>query len=345
MLSVVEAHFGSELKFVSAADGAALYRLKFEEIYASLWRPLPRGGAPPPDFPPPPEEMRLGTLAGAAILEVELCDREAVRRRVRALHGRLNNIERLKCRGLEALDQQQREKANQEGELRSSLAKLERQLEMLEQPEALVFEITSAWGSHLLEIRAGGSCREVARRFIRDHNMDMPLAQPLAERMQQRLRASTLNNSPGDAPLPAAPKRHGPKPKVIDLGDKDAVRRRVRALQKKLREIEKLKTCSALIVDQLQQEKLDSEAEVRHQCAVLERELDLLERLPKMVFDVETDTGVRYIEFREGDDCLDLALRFCQDHGLDEELVEPLADHMDQRLRDQAVLQCQEAEE
>mmetsp|Transcript_35079 Transcript_35079/g.107855 ORF Transcript_35079/g.107855 Transcript_35079/m.107855 type:complete len:171 (+) Transcript_35079:305-817(+) len=168
--------------------------------------------------------------------------------------------------------------------------------------------------------------------------MDLPLATPLAERMEQRLRRAS-ESSGAEPPPPPAPKRHGPKPKVIDLGDKDAVRRRVRALQKKLREIEKLKGCPDSSMDQLQREKVASEPEVRSHCAILERELDLLERLPKMVFDVETDGGVRYIEFREGDDCLDLAQRFCRAHGLDEELVEPLAEHMEQKLRDQAMLQ------
>merc|ERR1712242_9736 len=141
-------------------------------------------------------------------------------------------------------------------------------------------------------------------------------------------------------PLPApAPKRHGPKPKVIDLGDKDAVRRRVRALQKKLREIDKLKVLPENALDQLQREKLGSESQVRTQCSLLERELDLLERLPKLVFDVETDGGIRYIEFREGDDCLHLAQRFCLDHSLGDDLVGPLAEHMEQRLRDQAILE------
>merc|ERR1712060_1018868 len=140
-------------------------------------------------------------------------------------------------------------------------------------------------------------------------------------------------------PVPTTPLRKGPKPKVIDLGDKDAVRRRVRALQKKLRDIEKLKTCPEGCMDQLQREKLASEREVRASCAVLERELDLLERLPKMVFDVETEGGVRYIEFREGDDCMALAERFVMDHGLDEDLIVPLADHMDAKLKGQAIIE------
>merc|ERR1712186_84674 len=118
----------------------------------------------------------------------------------------------------------------------------------------------------------------------------------------------------------APPRLHGPKPKVIDFGDKDAVRRRVRALQKKLREIEKLKLSPEGPLDQLQREKLASEGEVRAACLSLERELDLLERIPRMVFDVETEDGARYLEFRDGDDCYELAKHFCRQHGLDKDL-------------------------
>lgn len=289
-----------------------------------------------PVFPVPPPEMHLGTLAGAAILEVELRDRDTVRRKVRALQGRLREIDRLKAKGAETLDPQQREKAAQEAELRWSLAKLEVELEKLEQPDHLVFEIQSAWGCHVLECKVGEPCKDLARRFCKEHGLDIPLAGPLAEKMEQRLAGGFV-----DEPLPAAPTttlRKGPKPKVIDLGDKEAVRRRVRALQKKLRDIEKLKTCPEGCVDQLQREKLASEREVRASCAALERELDLLDRLPKMVFDVETEGGVRYIEFREGDDCMALAGKFVDDHGLDEDLIEPLADHMEQKLREQAIL-------
>ncbi|CAK0806279.1 unnamed protein product [Prorocentrum cordatum] len=118
----------------------------------------------------------------------------------------------------------------------------------------------------------------------------------------------------------------------------ESVRRRVRALQKKLREIEKLK-CASEGLDQLQREKLASEDEVRRACVALERELDMLERPPSMVFEVETERGVRrcptflvsLIEFRDGDGLEELALRFCDEHGLEDDLVDPLVQHMEQR--------------
>ena len=100
----------------------------------------------------------------------------------------------------------------------------------------------------------------------------MQVAGALAERMEQRLQRPVVG-----APIPGAmadssmqqkeqapAKRHGPKPKVIDLGDKDAVRRRVRALQKKIREIEKLRLIPDCALDSLQREKLSSEEEVRN---------------------------------------------------------------------------------
>merc|ERR1712039_959948 len=98
-------------------------------------------------------------------------------------------------------------------------------------------------------------------------------------------------------------------------------------------EIEKLKLHPESCVDKLQVEKLAAEGEVRAACISLERELDLLERLPRMVFDVETEDGARYLEFRDGDDCYELAKHFCRQHGLDKDLVKPLAEHMEQKLR------------
>merc|ERR1712003_210973 len=117
-------------------------------------------------------------------------------------------------------------------------------------------------GTHLLECKSGENLKDLARRFCKEHGLDMPLAGPLAEKMENRLAGGYTNE-----PVPAGPTttlRKGPKPKVIDLGDKDAVRRRVRALQKKLREIEKLKTLPE--IDALQREKLASEEEVRASC-------------------------------------------------------------------------------
>jgi len=66
----------------------------------------------------------------------------------------------------------------------------------------------------------------------------------------------------------------------------------------------------------------------------LERELDLLERVPIMVFDVDTEDGVQHVEYREGDDCYTLARSFVEEHCLDEALIEPLAQHMEQKLNE-----------
>lgn len=189
----------------------------------------------------------------------------------------------------------------------------------------------------MLEAHVSESVRDMARRFCRESRLDLSLAVPLAERLEQSLRGGCPGSEqPGQQP----PRRHGgPKPKVIDFGDKDAVRRRVRALQKKLREIEKLKMAPPGSLEKLQKEKLATEDEVRAACVSLERELDLLERIPRMVFDVKTESGALYLEFRDGDDCLELAKQFCRQHELDKELAKPLAQHMEQKLREQEVLQ------
>jgi len=306
LLAAVEAHFGAELRFMSVADGSTLYRLRFDEVYGAFWRPTLPSEHPAPRFDPPPPQARLGSLSGNVILEVELRDRETVRRRVKALQG------------------------------------TEAEPETTDEPDKLIWEIQSAWGTHLLESRLGENWRDIARRFCRENHMDLSLATPLAERMEQRLRGTNQSCPGSEAPVPqqpALPKRKGPKPKVIDFGDKDAVRRRVRALQKKLREIEKLKLSPDGPIDHLQREKLASEGEVRAACFSLERELDLLERIPRMVFDVETEEGARYLEFRDGDDCYELAKQFCRQHALDKDLIKPLAEHMEQKLRDQAIIQ------
>eukprot|EP00929_Paragymnodinium_shiwhaense_P057014 TRINITY_DN28533_c0_g1_i1.p1 TRINITY_DN28533_c0_g1~~TRINITY_DN28533_c0_g1_i1.p1 ORF type:complete len:951 (-),score=223.74 TRINITY_DN28533_c0_g1_i1:89-2941(-) len=349
LLCAVEAHYGSELKFVNVADGSALYRLKFDDVYAAFWQPALEGQFAAPVFPEPPSEARLGALAGGAILEVEVRDREGLRRRVRGLRDRLKDIERLKAKVPDVLDAQQHAKVASEHDLRASLAQLEVELEAAEalDKSTIVFEVQTALGAHVLEVKAGECCRDVARRFCKERRLDAQVAGALAERMEQRLQRPVVGSGPSTfeaqsgAPLQpdvVQTKRQGPKPKSIDLGDKEAVKRRVRTLQKKLREIEKLRLIPERSLDPLQREKLFSEEEIRRDYAMLARELDLLERVPRMVFDVETDQGVRYIEYREGDNCAQLAYDFCRHYGLDEELVEPLAQHMEDKLRDQAIL-------
>lgn len=318
LLVSVQAHFGAELKFLNTADGAAIYRLKFEDVYAARWRPCPLDSYAPPEFQPPPPEARFGALAGGAIVEVELRDRDAVKRR-------------MKARGNEQLVNQQPERVATEIEGRETLKQLDADLELLSKPDVLAFEIQTAWGTHILEYHCNDTCRDIAKQFCRERRLDDRLSGDLADRMEEKLKQ----------PLALAqPKRpHGPKPKVVDLGDKNAVKRRVRALQKKLREMERLKNLPDSELDTLQREKLANEGEVRRTCESLERELNLLERLPRMVFDVETDTGLRFIEFRDGDSCLELSRVFCSQHALDDELIGPLAEHMEEKLRDQEILE------
>merc|ERR1712178_487839 len=124
------------------------------------------------------------------------------------------------------------------------------------------------------------------------------LANMLAERMEQKLaqpagRPVTLEDGSvvGAAPKAERSKRQGPKPRSVDLGDKEAVKRRVRSLQKKLREIEQLKAKPISSLDTLQREKVATEDEIVGEISSLERELDLLERAPKMVFDIDTEDG------------------------------------------------------
>jgi len=344
MAASIEAHKGAELKFLNVEDGSTLYRLKFDEIYAARWRPVKEGAFPEPQFEPPPPEAQAASMA---IIDVDLKDREALIRRLKAVQLRLKEIEKLKVRGerdLEALDPQQREKLGGEPEARSTLARLEAELETLDEPNLNIFEVRTAWGTHTLECRAGESIREVARRFCRERKMDGMLANMLAAHMEQRLAQPAghlnLHGSPIVGAAPEAFKirgaRKGPKPRVVDLGDKEAIRRRVKTLQKKLREIERLRGSPEGSLDSLQREKLATEEDVSSEIVSLERELDLMERLPKMVFDVDTDDGVQHIEFRDGDDCYELARNFCDSYGLGEELVDPLAQHMKLTLSEQA---------
>lgn len=313
VLAVIEAHFGGELKFLNATDGNAIYRLKFEEIYAARWQPAVSGSFPVPDFPAPLPEVSLGALGVGTIHEVELRDRDNVRRQVKLLQSRLKEIDKLKMKSPEVLDVQQKNKVASETQTGESLAQLEKELEILEQPDRQIFQIQTTLGTYSLPFAVGESCRDLARRFCREQRLDAQLSIPLSDRMERR-----LQRVGDELPVHRQVRAHGPKPKVVDLKDKEAVRRRVRALQKKLREIEKLKLMADESRDPLQKEKIATEDEVRSNCSALERELDLLERMPIMVFDVETEEGVRYIEFREGDDCLELATRFCEEHDLDQ---------------------------
>eukprot|EP00930_Biecheleria_cincta_P002625 TRINITY_DN10362_c0_g1_i1.p1 TRINITY_DN10362_c0_g1~~TRINITY_DN10362_c0_g1_i1.p1 ORF type:complete len:901 (-),score=172.67 TRINITY_DN10362_c0_g1_i1:81-2783(-) len=338
LMTNVQSEAGSELRFLGAADGQTLYRLKFEGISAVAWQPRPAGTFPAPDFPVPVGASDEGALSTAASLAVELRDRELFRRRLRKVQGKLRELERgrqktakAKSKPGKAAPQAPIAEAGQESEaeLRAAVAALEAELAKPDEHfEQLVFEVSCLEGMRLLETLPG-EFRDAARNFCREHCLDPQLAGPLAEQMEQQLQRGQ-NSQPKDKRRPGGGR--GQKPAVIDLGDKDAVQRKVRALQKKLREIDKLKQMPESALELLQKEKILTEAQVRQECGHLERELDLLCRLPRLVFDVETDSGMRYIEFRDGDDCLDLAKRFCEEHDLDKELIQPLAAHMEAKL-------------
>lgn len=294
-----------------------------------------------------------------AIKEVDVWDGETLRRRLKAEQLRLKEIERLKARdakGAQPLTPQQHEKIANEAEVRATLATVEAELKKPEEANVTTFEIQTAWGTHSLPFRAGESIPDLAKRFCRERNLDSLLARMLADRMEQKLaqlpgRAVAVDAATnGGGPMTQRPHggRNGPQPRAPDLGDKAAVARRIRILQKKLREIERLKELlceresdgsrsqDGGTLDPMQREKLATEDDVLKELASLQRELDRLERLPKMVFDVDTDDGVQQIEYREGDDCYELASGFCRQHGLGEELIEPLAQHMEQTLSVQA---------
>lgn len=355
LMTNVQSEAGSELRFLGAADGQALYRLKFEGISAVSWQPRPAGTFPAPDFPVPVGGDDGGALSTAASLAVELRDRELFRRRLRQVQGKLRELERGRQKAAKAkskpgkatpqaaVPEVQKDTAQQtEAELRAEVAALEAELAKPdEQSEQVIFEVSCLEGMRLLEALPG-ELRDAARNFCREHCLDPQLAGPLADQMEQQLQRGQggYAHQPGhqgtqdpqskEKRRPGG--RRGQKPAVIDLGDKDAVQRKVRALHKKIREIEKLKQVPESSLELLQKEKILTEAQVRHECGHLERELDLLCRLPRLVFDVETESGMRYIEFRDGDDCLHLARRFCEEHQLDMELVQPLAAHMEAKL-------------
>ncbi|CAE8737806.1 unnamed protein product, partial [Polarella glacialis] len=227
-----------------------------------------------------------------------------LRSRVRNLQGRIREIDRLKALRPSEVDKLQREKLDAEGEVRSSMAKLEAELALPPDPAKLIFEIQGAQGSHILEAMAGENCRDMARRFCEAHRLDPHLAVNLVKQLEQKMLQPAGSGGyaaaralPPGCKQPLVDRLHVARQtqKSIDLGDKDSVLRGVRALQKKIRDIEKLKLKPDMVLDPLQREKILTEAEARQSCAALERELDLMERLPQMVFDVETEQGTRNI--------------------------------------------------
>ncbi|CAE7738079.1 unnamed protein product, partial [Symbiodinium microadriaticum] len=84
------------------------------------------------------------------------------------------------------------------------------------------------------------------------------LANALAERLERLVPRFTGGYS-APSPEPATKASMKPKKAPINTEDPEAVRRRVRALQKKMREIEKLKQMPSASLDVLQTQKIDTE--------------------------------------------------------------------------------------
>jgi len=57
-----------------------------------------------------------------------------------------------------------------------------------------------------------------------------------------------------------------------------------------------------------------------------------------MVFKVDMPDGQRCIEFREGDNCYELAKQFIKANNLTKELINPLAAHMESKLIEEDIL-------
>eukprot|EP00746_Dinoflagellata_sp_MGD_P005773 gnl/MRDRNA2_/MRDRNA2_111182_c0_seq1.p1 gnl/MRDRNA2_/MRDRNA2_111182_c0~~gnl/MRDRNA2_/MRDRNA2_111182_c0_seq1.p1 ORF type:complete len:953 (-),score=220.29 gnl/MRDRNA2_/MRDRNA2_111182_c0_seq1:25-2568(-) len=309
----------SELKFLSAETGSVLWKLKFDEIFAARWRNPAACPYSEPDFPVPEVKEVKQEIISSHGVDVDLKDKDAIRKRVKALQKKLQEIEKLKSKP--ELDNLQQKKVSSEEEIRQVLKKLEDELANFDRPDRMVFDIETEHGMKQVELHEGDDCMEVAKGFLEENGLELELAKPLAERMEEQLR----NNS-------SDTKRKGPEQQPVDMKDKEAVKRKVRALQKKLREIEKLKEHGCDNLDSLQKEKVSSEEEMRAVLKQLSKELDLLERPPRMVFDIETEDGVKYVDYRDGDDCLELAKAFVEENGLDPDLAGPLSQHMEQKL-------------
>lgn len=217
---------------------------------------------------------------------------------------------------------------------RDEIAELQ---EMLALPEdQLIFQFTCSEGSTLMptaqEELLGGGYRDLALSFCRLRRLAPSKADALAERLEfltRRLPAKgeVVAKAKAKAKAKATVRRRMP----VDPQNAEALGRRVRALQKKLREIDKLKAAPETL-DVLQREKMSSEPEVRIELQQLERQLQLLEWPPRMIFDVETEEGLQEIHYHDGDDCYELANAFCQKYGLERGLADLLASNMQERL-------------
>ncbi|CAJ1390942.1 unnamed protein product [Effrenium voratum] len=279
----------SELRLLSAADGTVGCAVRFEgTVGQALWADF-SGPFSAPEFPKPTNPRRAGA---SRELRVELRDRETLRKGAgRGGYG-----------AAEALSAPE---------------------------EHLLFEIeTGAQSSRAFAAKAPEqSCRDFALRFCQQHRLAPSLAPPLAERVE-RLQHQALAAWKAQEAQQAKARKAKPKAKAeVDRSDPEALKKRLRGLQKKLREIDKLKTQESL--DVLQVEKIATEREVLAEVEALETQLSLL-RPVVATFDVDLGDGGGTICIREGDDCEELARRFCEEHGLEESAE--LAAHMRARL-------------
>lgn len=318
LMANVQTEFGSELRFLNALDGKLLCCIKFDGGSTALWRPM--SGLAPPDFPVP--EHTRSTLAPT----VELRDKDWLWRRLCTLQAKLQEIQ------AESTGPPQYQ-SEEEQDLHFAISRLEEASHA--PPSTLILEFNGVEGSsvitcHPSDVQNGGS-RELALRFCRQQHLEPSLANALAERLERLVPRFTGGYS-APSPEPATKASMKPKKAPINTEDPEAVRRRVRALQKKMREIEKLKQMPSASLDVLQTQKIDTEPEIQEELTKLEDQLDLLERPPKMIFDVDTDDGVQQIRVYEGDDCFTLAKQFCDKVGLDNEMAGLLAANMEQRM-------------
>eukprot|EP00439_Symbiodinium_sp_Y106_P001845 s1256_g1.t1 len=254
--------FGSELRFLNVLDGKLLCRIKFDGGSTALWRPML--GLAPPDFPVP--EHTRSTLAPT----VELRDKD-----------RRDEIQ------AESTGPPQYQ-SEEEQDLHFAIGRLEEASHA--PPSTLILEFNGVEGSsvitcHPSDVQNGGS-RELALRFCRQQHLETPwvsepsLANALAERLERLVPRFTGGYS-APSPEPATKASMKPKKAPINTEDPEAVRRRVRALQKKMLP-RKLKQMPSASLDVLQTQKIDTEPEIQEELTKLEDQLDLLERPPKL---------------------------------------------------------------
>eukprot|EP00435_Cladocopium_sp_Y103_P064604 s392_g26.t1 len=319
LLANVQIEMSSELRCISALDGRQLFSVRFEGICSAMW--LSSGAFEAPEFP----ALDAAANDRRAAVTVELRDREWLQRRRRQLETEGENGTTDGPTGTRNGDAYQ---------VRDEMAELK---EMLALPEdQLIFQFTCSEGSTLMptaqeELLAGGY-RDLALQFCRLRRLAPAKADPLAERLEfltRRLPAKGEVVAKAKAKAKAGTVR---RRVPVDPQNAEALGRRVRALQKKLREIDKLKATPENTLDVLQREKMSSEPEVKIELQQLERQLQLLERPPRMIFDVETEEGLQEIHYYDGDDCYELANSFCQRYGLERGLADLLASNMQERL-------------